>query len=270
MPLTVCLLVLARYVPQLRFITVLLADRPQLHLFERIYQRMLAADENELTRILTKELKERPLAEVYDQLLIPALSLAEQDRHADLLSDDQSSLVEAIAADLVVELGELNRSQAPEHDDAMENAESTGEVSGNKGRVFCIPLRDEADETCAKMLAQLLACEGLSARVASANSLSSEVVEQVEGFEADVVLISILPPISRRETRLVWKRLRSRYPDLPVVIGYWQSGESIEQLAGIEGEGSTQSVNSLAEAVVAVRNAAAKQRLTSLSRTAQA
>src|SRR2546423_3799247 len=44
MPMTVCLLVAARYVPQLRFLTILLGDEQPLSQSERVYQRLLAFD----------------------------------------------------------------------------------------------------------------------------------------------------------------------------------------------------------------------------------
>lgn len=267
MPLTVCLLVMAQYVPQLRFITVLLADRPPMSLVERIYQRMLASDENELVKLLHKELKTRPLLNVYDELLIPALALAEQDRHADLLSDDQASVVEETAEDLVRELGEEAKRQAAEAaDEALEAEErpaTTNERSSS--RVLCIPLRDEADETCGRMLAQILSLEGLACEVASTDSLSNEVVERVETMHADIVVISILPPIAQRETRLLWKRLRARFPNLPVVVGCWNSGEARQLLGRVERDGPSTLVTTLVDAVAAVKAAEAKSRLTAAS-----
>jgi hypothetical protein len=174
MPLTVCLLVLAQHVPQLRFITVLLADRPPMSLVERVYQRMLAADENELVKLLNKELKSNSLAAVYDDTLIPALSMAEQDRHADLLSDDQASAVEELAEDLVHELGKQARKlQAEKSND--EAAENSSERPGDS-RVICVSLRDEADESCGRMLSELLALDGISLELLSHELLVSEVV----------------------------------------------------------------------------------------------
>ena len=260
MPLTVCLLVMAQYVPQLRFITVLLADRPPMSLVERVYQRMLASDENELMKLLRKELKTRPLVDVYDEVLIPALALAEQDRHADLLSDDQATIVEELAEDLVQELGQDARQQATEAD-AEAKAEQPQVNERSNSRVLCIPLRDEADETCGKMLGQLLSLDGLSCEVASSDSLSSEVVERIETMHADVVVISILPPIAQRETRLLWKRLRTRFPQLPVVVGCWHSGEARQLLGRVERDGPSTLVTTLSDAVAAVKAAEAKARL---------
>ena len=35
------------------------------------------------------------------------------------------------------------------------------------------------------------------------------------------VIVNPSTPIGPRDTRLLWKRLRSRYPSLPIVVGYW-------------------------------------------------
>lgn len=266
MPLTVCLMVLAQYVPQLRFVTVLLADRPPMTPAERVYQRMLASDAMEVMKLLTKELKSRPLVDVYDEILIPALSLAEQDRHADLLSDDQASVVEQTVEDIVLEMGSLSR-QADE-DAAAESAPPVLPVvreEQSQASVLCVPLRDEADEACGRMLAQLLKSEGLIAEVTSTNHLASEVMERIEQLHPAVVVLSILPPVAQRETRLLWKRLRAKYPDLPVIIACWNSTDAPQLLGRIERDGPSRLVSKLAEAVVEVKSVEAKARLAAAS-----
>jgi hypothetical protein len=80
-PLTVCLILLGRYVPQLNFLEILLGDEPVLSPQAHFYQRLLALDDEEARKIADKYLKENPLGNLYDSVLIPALSLAEQDRH---------------------------------------------------------------------------------------------------------------------------------------------------------------------------------------------
>ena len=71
-PMTVCLVVAARYVPQLQFITILLADRPPLTLAERVYQRLLAYDYREPLKLAQQQLKESSLVRYYDEVLVPA------------------------------------------------------------------------------------------------------------------------------------------------------------------------------------------------------
>jgi len=261
MPLTVCLLVLAQHVPQLRFITVLLADRPPMSLVERVYQRMLAADENELVKMLNKELTSSSLAAVYDDTLIPALSMAEQDRHAGLLNDDQASTVEELAEDLVHELGEQARKQSEESSESEADGEKHKKLAAD-APVLCVSLRDEADETCGRMLSELLALEGISMELLSHELLAGEVVAKVDAVPGAIVVISILPPISQRETRLLWKRLRARFPDLPIIVGCWHSAEARPLFGRIERDGPSRLVTTLAEAATTVKSTVGKSLLT--------
>ena len=57
-PLTVCLVVIGRYVPSLGFLNVLLGDEPVLSPHAQYYQRLLAADQSEARHILEECLKE--------------------------------------------------------------------------------------------------------------------------------------------------------------------------------------------------------------------
>src|SRR5262249_43403188 len=80
-PLTVCVVVLGRHIPQLWFIRILLSDEPVLSPETRLYQRLLAMDLEEATEIAEEFLKDKPLDEFYDRVIVPTLSLAEEDRH---------------------------------------------------------------------------------------------------------------------------------------------------------------------------------------------
>ena len=105
MPMTVCLLVATRYVPQLKFINTLLADHPAATPGERIYQRLLAFDDREPTKLAVKHVKETSLAGFYDDMLLPALVMFEHDRHGELLNDEQSAFVLEATEDLITDLG---------------------------------------------------------------------------------------------------------------------------------------------------------------------
>jgi predicted PurR-regulated permease PerM len=265
MPMTVCLVVTARYVPQLHFITVLLADQPPLTPSERIYQRLLAFDYKEPLKFARTRLKSSTLVSFYDEVLIPALTLAEQDRHAGLLSEDQEEFLHEAAGDLVEELGTPSR----------EETASGGVTSGHSMnltarqadleelnfadvRILCVPLRDEADAAAARMVAQLLTAEGFQVDIDAAQSLTGEVVEHVARLDSDLVVISILPPIEPRDSRLLWKRLRGRYRDLPIIIGYWNSAKSTEPLGPLSDDAATKITTTLADAVALVRSTSAQ------------
>ena len=63
-------------------------------------------DEDEATEIVDEYLKERSVAEVYDSVLIPALSLAERDRHQNRLDDEKEEFIYQTTKELIQDLGE--------------------------------------------------------------------------------------------------------------------------------------------------------------------
>ncbi len=105
-PMTVCLLVLGKYVPQLEFLNVLLGDEPVLEPPVRLYQRLIALDQEEAAELVQQSLKEKSLEEVYDQLLIPALAMAERDRQHEELDEQRQEFVHKGLRELIEEVGE--------------------------------------------------------------------------------------------------------------------------------------------------------------------
>ena len=106
-PLTVCLIVLGRHVPQLRFLHVLLGEDAELAPEAKFYERMLAMDQNEAHSIADRFLDKRPLIDFYDTVLLPALGLVEQDRHRGSFDEDRGNYLLLSATELVAELSEF-------------------------------------------------------------------------------------------------------------------------------------------------------------------
>ncbi|HMO84305.1 MAG TPA: AI-2E family transporter [Lacipirellulaceae bacterium] len=244
MPLTVCLVVMARYIPALRFVAILLGDQPSLTTEERIYQRMLAFDEEEVQELAAAHLADHNPTEFYDDVLLPALRLAERDRHAGFLTEEQEDAVQEAARDLI--------SQLPT-DGRYEDYREPGT------RALCIPLRDEADKTAALMLQKLLGIHGVELRASAVGALTSELVESVESMEVDLVIVSVLPPLASRDSRLLCRKLRSRYPTLPIIVGYWDAQASPESRRLLSAKADGEIVTSLAEAVERSRAIASRK-----------
>jgi predicted PurR-regulated permease PerM len=248
MPLTVCLVVLARYVPGLHFLTVLLGDQPSMTDEERIYQRLLAGDVEEAKEVSIAALASKSLSALYDDTLIPALRLAEQDRHGGLLSADQEEMVHLTAHDLLEELDEL--------EDSEETTRQPRERSDSPPfRVLCIPLRDDADEISAMMIKRLLARDGIATELAPSGALTGELVEKVESCRFDVVVIAIVPPLPPRNSRLLVRRLRERCPKLSILLGCFSGACSKEMQDRLATPGDAEvlpSVSAVAERVRAI------------------
>jgi predicted PurR-regulated permease PerM len=147
-PLTVCVVVMGRYVPQLTFLSTLLGDESVLPPASRYYQRLLAMDEVEATDIAKDYLKQHPLPELYDAVLLPALGLAEQDGHRGTLTSERQEFIRRTTRTLVEELGQ-------------EGGAADAPTPPAEARLMCLPARDEADEIAGLMFARLLGKQGI-------------------------------------------------------------------------------------------------------------
>ena len=119
---------------------------------------------------------------------------------------------------------------------------------------------DQADDIGSTMLATLLAREGVECQLGAVAALTSELVESVEALRADVVILSIVPPLPPRSSRLLCRKLHDRYPHLPVLIGYW-GGARAEEIRRRLADDQAEIFTTLAEAVVRVRAIAARPKL---------
>ena len=248
-PLTVCVVVLGRYVPQLSFLHVLLGDEEVLGAEAQIYQRLLAMDQPEAHAIVDRFLKEKPLVELYDSVLIPALSLVEQDRHKGAIDTTREEFLFLSINEMITELSEyqLARDSSPAEGAAAESG--LGECLG--ARIICLPANDRADEVTAAMLAQLLEQAGYAALcLPIAHASLAEMLALIEIRQDDVICISALPPYAFPPARTMCKLIRERFPKLKLVIGVWGfSGDTEKAKARFERTQPDRLFKSMAQAV---------------------
>jgi predicted PurR-regulated permease PerM len=217
-PLTVCLVVLGRYVPQLNFLEVVLGDEPVLTPGQRFYQRLLATDQEEAREIAVGHLKENSLESVYDSILISALRLAEQDYHVNGLDDDIRRFVWRSTREIVEELG-----------DQVENGEWTedGKKPVNRLRdrrtnkiIGCVPSRAGADDLIVLMLTQLLRHAGYEAHPMKAET-DADMEPTASKHEYSIVCVSSLLPFAIAQTRTLCRRVHASRPGVQVIVGLW-------------------------------------------------
>jgi predicted PurR-regulated permease PerM len=246
-PLTVCLMVIGKYVPQLSFLDILLGNEEVFEPKKRVYQRLLAGDQEEANELIEGYLEKMPLGEVYDTVLIPALALAETHWQRGEINEDRHKLIFQNLKETVEELGERQQDiRAKEIVKATKEpgGESDAVVSTNASslRVLCLPARDEADEIAGRMLAQLLAEKGCVVEAVSVTALASEMVDLVEERKADVVCISAMPPAAAAHARYLCKRLQGRFPDAHLIVGLWNATGDLNKKREHLGCGSTTAV----------------------------
>lgn len=249
-PLTVCLMLAGRYIPRLGFLEVLLGDEPVLSPQELFYQRLLAMDQDEARNIAEVQLQEKSLESLYETVLIPALRLAEEDRHRDALGDRTIEFVSQTTRELIDDLG-----------DRVAQQKSTGEIpagvppkAGLADRnIVCVPARDEADELVGLMFAQILQQAGFGATHLAIGTVN-DMLDRVEKGGYRIACVSALPPFAVGQARSLCKRLRARVPDLVIIVGLWEFSGGVPKAQERVGASCTDAVvTSLSEGLLQVR-----------------
>ncbi len=207
-PLTVCLVVLAKYVPDLEIVSVLMSDEPVMGPARSYYQRLVARDESEAATLVQDYVASHPGQDVYDEVLVPALNHAQRDHGRGRITDVDARFVERTTRELIEEL-DLSE---PPAEPALRPATS----------VLGLPAHEEADEIALQMLRQRLDPSRFTVDVASPDLLVSEAIAVVEARAPATVLIGALAGAGHPlHLRYLCKRLRARFPDLPIVVGWW-------------------------------------------------
>lgn len=217
-PLTVCLMILGRYVPPLKFFDILLGDQPPLTSDVRFYQRLLAHDQDEASKIARELMQTLSLRHVYDQILIPTLTYSRQDVEAGRLSTHEAETMWRICGEVAEELELLSISTSSA---APAEAASVDVRGPHRIRILACAARDAADEVALGMFTRLLDPSICHAEIASTDRLASEIVSQAEDERPSVVCIAALPPGGLAHTRLLCKRLRQTLPKLKILVGRW-------------------------------------------------
>jgi predicted PurR-regulated permease PerM len=235
-PLTVCIVVLAKYVPDLEIVSVLMSDEPVMGPARSFYQRLLARDESAAASLVEGYVKSHPGPDIHDEVFVPALNHAQRDHERAWITDADARFVKRTIRHLVEEL-ELPQ---PTAEPALRPA----------AYVLGLPAQDEADEVALLMLKQRLDPSRLTAEVASPDIPVSEAIAFVEAREPAAVLIGALAGAGQAlHLRSLCKRLRARFPDLPIVVGWWGvDGGDVAARDGMVAAGANRVSVSLADA----------------------
>ena len=250
-PLTLCLVVLGRYVDRLEFLDVLLGDRPALTPVENFYQRMLADDPDEAQEQAELLLKERSLSAYYDEVALKGLQLAANDAARGVLGPDKLEKIKHSIRSLVADLDA--------HDDRDPHPEEKAEASvkasksekdvpkpavpqgaperdrlapGWRGAapVLCLAGRGPLDEAASTILAQLTGKHGLEAHVLPHEAASREGIATLDRDGVAIVCISYLELSgSPAHLHYLMRRLKQRLPGVPILVGMWPSGADVLQ-----------------------------------------
>jgi predicted PurR-regulated permease PerM len=219
-PLTVCLVALGQHVPRFQFLTLLMGDKPALAPHLSYYQRLLARDQAEAQQVATHHAHTQGHERVYDEVILPALALARHDRARDgLIAEDEDYIYQTSRAIL-----------AHLEDDLKARTDLPGVEPVADVLILGCPAHQEAEELSLQMLGLLLRHDGCRLEILSTKALPAEVEARVEREKPALVFIAVLPPGGVIQARYLCKRLRKRFADLPLVVGYWGESSDFDRL----------------------------------------
>jgi hypothetical protein len=214
-PLTVCLAVLGRHVPQLRFLTLLLGKEAALRPAARFYQRLLARDLFEAEAVVKEYLVGHPVQDLFDRVLVPALVLVRQGRKAgELRAEDEEFILRTIAAIV----GGLGPSLGP----------GGGTDPADRVTVLGVPASDSVDEVALVLLRALVrqARTEVSLRI----GLPAGVGGAADPDAAPAaILVAAIGPGGLTEARYLCRRLRDQHPGVKIIVGRWGRGKDLRK-----------------------------------------
>jgi predicted PurR-regulated permease PerM len=195
-PLTVCIAVMGRYIPEMGWLNTLLGVEPVLTPEARLYQRLIALDDDEAMALAHEYAREQGADALYDEVLVPALSLAERDRHAGALDPAHERFVVDTVREIIDEIPDTEQPDA------------------RYQHVYIIPAHDDADELAGAMLARLLP----EAPLFSFKSLAAEVLERVGEGACKLLCICAVPPQAASHVAYQARRVRRQFPQLKILV----------------------------------------------------
>lgn len=224
-PIAVCLMVIGKNIPQLAFLDLLLGNEPALRSDMSIYQRMMLGDEHEATRLVLLRMKDTPVGEVFDKLLVPTLSYAKRDFLREQLSDEDRKLVLDGVQTTLSHTEKFLRTIAEQKTEKVETtlAETyaPGPVEVKRITLLACPAADESDAMALVMLQQSIDPIQWKIERTAVETLTSELVARIKIDPPAIVYIAALPPRGLTHARYLCKRLHEVSPDLQIVVGRW-------------------------------------------------
>ena len=220
-PLTACLLVLAHYIPALKFLEILLGNAPVLDAPQRFYQRLLADNVEEALELAQADIEQdlpnnadaatlaRKVTAFYDNVGIPAMRLF-SSLHNDVATAEHRLRINTGLKQFSQEMAdEYPIPSGPSHD---------------YPRVLCVAARWEVDSKAADMLAHSLQLQSYATQTwASPLLLQLDSIDQVWWQDFDVVCISVFNPQPSAALRLLCRHIRKRWPHLRIMVAAWNA-----------------------------------------------
>lgn len=227
-PLTACVLVLSSYIPSLFFIKILIGSTPALSPRKRLYQRLVADDDDaaldvaldfiqhDLPKKPTKDAVTRKVIEFYDQVALPAIRLFSKSHNQTVTAEHRLRMHQGLKL--------FNRNFQHRYPPPPLSQEIN---------VYCLGARWEIDVHSAAMLAHALNLHGIHAQ----HGVEPIIQDQIQALndvplDTKVICISIFNENPLPQIRLIHYKIKEKLPHAKIIVGLWHCEiEAIETVA---------------------------------------
>jgi hypothetical protein len=183
---------------------------------------MLALDEDECEEIVEEYLENHSTAELYDEVFIPALSRAKNDRRHGQLSERDEQAVYDGTRTVLEDLGDRRENGEPANQNSPLKTVAPKQIVATVG----FPADGKADEVALLLFQKILDPQHYQMEVISADMLASEMFSLVGEKQPRLVCIGAIAPGGLARARYLCKRLRNRFPEVKILVGRWGASDS--------------------------------------------
>lgn len=202
-PLTVCLKVAGDFIPALNFFSVLLGSDPQAEGYHEMYRRLLEADEKGALELVVRYSDENGLEAAFDNILIPLILLAGEERRQDHISVESEQFIFEAMCKAIPLLGARLRSMR----------------SGPATRVIGVCAPNEAHVFGLMMLLEVMRRDGAITRLIAGDTDVREMRESIKRFSPHLLCVTCTMQDNLNGATELVSLLRSEFPRLTVIAG---------------------------------------------------
>jgi predicted PurR-regulated permease PerM/GAF domain-containing protein len=197
-PMTVCLVVIGRHLPQFQFLETLLGSEPVLSPSERLYQRMLKGDTEDAIDLSEDFIEENDKEAYAREVMLPALRMATGE-----LADRPESLPQ--------------RRRLIDSFEAVIEATFEPEWT-EQAELLIIGGRTEIDEAAARLLGLELTEDVSSINILPPAAIRQESIGRLDLERVQTVVLVFMGSDIRAQCRYVARRIRRMNPDVRIDV----------------------------------------------------
>lgn len=212
-PMTVCLVVIGRHLPQFQFLETLLGSEPVLSPAERLYQRMLKGNSEDAIEISEDHIEENGRDSFINNLMLPALQMANTELHVGPEAVPQRRQLMGSFETV------LDATLAPRWSSAAE--------------VLLIGGRSEIDEAAAQLLGSSMSEASVAVDVLPPGAIRQEAIGRLDLSAVRTLVLVFMGQDVRAQCRYVARRVRRMAPDVTIVaciLNEFAVGETADTL----------------------------------------